>query len=413
METDNIRINGTRLWQSLMEMAKIGATEKGGVCRLALTDLDRQSRDLYISWCKEAGCTVWVDTIGNIFARWAGRDGDRPAVMIGSHLDSQPTGGKYDGAYGVLAGLEIIRTLHGLDYHAEAPIDLVMWTNEEGSRFPPAMFGSAAYTGLRDADACFATRDEDGVSVREELQRIGYAGPVALGEHRPAAFLETHIEQGPVLERENIPIGVVRGAMGQRWYEITLTGVESHAGPTPMETRRDALVGAARIVTLVREIGFAHLPDACATCGVLRVFPQSRNVIPGKTWLTVDFRHASDEKLASMHEQLRTNSARIAEELGLGLHLQEIWHTPVRNFDAACVQAVRDAADQVGAATLDIVSAAGHDAVNMAHLVPTAMVFIPCADGISHNESESIEPEHAELGCAVLLRAALALANRS
>lgn len=403
---DNLKIDGGRLWQSLMTMAEIGATEKGGVCRLALTDLDRVSRDLFISWCREAGCSIDVDAVGNIFARRPGRDPERPAVMTGSHLDSQPTGGKFDGAYGVLAGLEVLRCLNDLGIETEAPLEVAVWTNEEGSRFAPAMMGSGAYAKVFSLEETLGRQDSEGVSFGEALDSIGYRGE-GLGERPVAAYFEAHIEQGPILEAEETTIGVVTGAQGQRWYEVTLTGQEAHAGPTPMARRRDALVGAAAAVQLVNRVGLEHQPDACATVGMLQLHPNSRNVIPGQVWLTVDLRNPEDERLDAMCADFETGIKAIAEDQGLDLDLKEIWHSPATPFAEDLLSAVRQGASRGGFSHRDIVSGAGHDAVYMARVAPTAMIFVPCEDGISHNEIENATPEDLAAGCNVLLHAML------
>ncbi len=403
---DNLRIDGERLWQSLMTMAQIGATEKGGVCRLALTDLDREGRDLFISWCKDAGCSVEVDAVGNIFARRPGRDPGRASVMTGSHLDSQPTGGKFDGVYGVLAGLEVLRCLNDLEIETEAPLEVAVWTNEEGSRFAPAMMGSGAYAGVFSLEETLARQDQEGVSFGEALDGIGYRGE-GLGKRPVAAYFEAHIEQGPILEAEETTIGVVTGAQGQRWYEVTLTGQEAHAGPTPMARRRDALVGASEAVQLVNRVGLDHQPDACATVGMLQVHPNSRNVIPGQVWLTVDFRNPKDARLDAMCADFEAGLKAIAEDRSLTLDLQEIWHSPATPFAEDLVSAVRQGAERGGFSHRDIVSGAGHDAVYMARVAPTAMIFVPCEDGISHNEIENATPEDLAAGCNVLLHAML------
>ena len=406
---DNLKINGDRLWASLMELAEIGSTEKGGVCRLALTDLDREGRDLFVRWCEEAGCSVTVDQVGNIFARRAGRSPDRAPVMTGSHLDSQPTGGKFDGAYGVLAGLELIRTLNDYGYETDAPIEVVAWTNEEGSRFAPAMMASGAFGGVFDLDFVLSRTDPDGKTFGEELARIGYAGKEAVGEHAVGAYLEAHIEQGPILEAEKKTVGVVTGAQGQRWYEITVTGMEAHAGPTPMHRRRDALVGASRMVDTVNRIGLAHQPNACSTVGMLDVSPNSRNTIPGRVFFTVDFRHPVEETLAQMDADLRAACESIAGEIGLEVDLQQIWHFPATPFDPRCVAAVRESAEAGGFEHMDIVSGAGHDACYVAQVAPTGMIFVPCEDGISHNEIENAEPGDLAAGCQTLLDAMVRL----
>ena len=408
MKTDsNLRINGPRLWASLMDMAKIGATAKGGVNRLTLTDLDRDSRDLFAKWCRDAGCTVTIDKVGSMFARRPGSDDTLPPVMVGSHLDTQPTGGKFDGALGVMAALEVVRTLNDLDVKTRHPIEIAMWTNEEGSRFAPAMTASGVFTGVLGLAESLKVKDVDGREFGAELKRIGYAGEAEVGGRPVAAFFELHIEQGPILEEEGIDIGIVTAANGQKWYEITLTGVESHAGPTPMNRRKDALLGAARIIDLVNQIGHAHDPAACATCGMIQAYPNSRNVIPGSVFLTVDFRHPDGAKLLSMDKALRQGIADITKRTGLTYDMRLVQDYPPTPFDPACVDAVRKAAATLGYSAREITSGAGHDAVFMARIAPTAMVFTPCVDGISHNEAEDITPAWATAGTNVLIHAVL------
>jgi beta-ureidopropionase / N-carbamoyl-L-amino-acid hydrolase len=403
----NLKIDGERLWQSLMELAKIGATEKGGVCRLALTDLDRQGRDLFIRWCKDAGCTISVDPIGNIFARRPGKDNSQPPIVTGSHLDSQPTGGKFDGAYGVLAGLEVIRTLNDLGITTQAPIEVVAWTNEEGSRFSPAMVGSGVYAGVFALDEALAKKDIDNKTMGDELKRIGYAGKDQLGGRAVGAYFEAHIEQGPILEAEKKTIGVVTAAQGQRWYEIFVTGQEAHAGPTPMPRRRDALVAASRMVDAVNRIGHNFAPLACATVGFMQVSPNSRNTIPGKVFFTVDFRHPVDATLSQMHEALHAECTAIAETAKVEVEIKDFWYFAPTPFADECVGAVRNATQRLGYSHRDIVSGAGHDAVYMAKVAPTGMIFVPCRDGISHNEIEDATPEDLTAGANVLLHAIL------
>ena len=406
-----LRINGERLWASLMEMAKIGATPKGGVCRLALTDLDREGRDLFVGWCKEAGCSVKVDQMGNIFARRPGRNNNLAPVGTGSHLDSQPTGGRFDGVYGVLAGLEVIRTLNDHGIQTERPVEASVWTNEEGSRFAPAMVASGVYAGVFTLEYGLSRADADGKTMGEELKRIGYAGTEPMGGRAVHAFFETHIEQGPILEAEGQTIGVVTDAQGQRWYELTLTGQESHAGPTPMPVRRDALLGAAKVIQLVNQIGLAHAPLAVSTVGMINSYPNSRNVIPGKVFLTVDFRCPVNEELTKMDAELKAGVARIAAEGRLEHDLKQIFQYDCVHFDESCVAMVRNGARELGYVTRDIVSGAGHDACYMSMVTPTAMVFVPCVGGISHNEIEDAKPEWIEAGGNVLFRAMLAKAN--
>ena len=409
--TTNIRIDGERLWNSLMELAQIGATEKGGVCRLALTDLDRQARDLFRRWCEEAGCTVSVDKMGNMFARRSGRDNTLPPVMTGSHIDSQPTGGKFDGAYGIMAGLEVLRTLKDFNYETQRPIEVAVWTNEEGSRFAPAMVASGVFAGVFDLDYGLSRTDTDGKSMGEELARIGYAGSEAVGGRPVAAFFEAHIEQGPILEAEKKTIGVVNGAQGQRWYEVVLTGQEAHAGPTPMRRRKDALVGASRLVTAVNKIGLDNQPYACATVGMMQVSPNSRNTIPGKVFFTIDFRHPSDETLSKMDAAIRAEAEKVCREIGLELDFKQIWYSPPVKFAESCVSAVRTAAEELGFQSMDIISGAGHDACYISRVAPTGMVFVPCENGISHNEVENATKEDLAAGCDVLLRAIVTHAN--
>jgi N-carbamoyl-L-amino-acid hydrolase len=404
-------INSERLWQSLMDLAQLGATAKGGVCRLALTDLDRQARDLFVQWCQEAGCSVSIDAIGNIFARRPGRDPQRAPVMTGSHIDTQPTGGKFDGCFGVMAGLEVIRTLNDLDLQTDAPLEVVVWTNEEGSRFPPCMMGSGVFAGQFDLAETLAKQDEQGLVVGEELQRIGYAGPRAVLGHPVGAYFEAHIEQGPILEDQRQTIGVVMGCLGQKWFDLTLSGVEAHAGPTPMSLRKDALVGAAQVVSAVNRIAKARQPHACGTVGCLNVHPGSRNVIPGEVKMTIDFRHLHSDQLQAMVEDLQTAIDLACSEHGLTFELTPTADFPPLDFAAQCVDAVRDGARQLGLSHMDIVSGAGHDAIFVAALGPAGMIFVPCEGGISHNEIENATPEDLAAGCAVLLRAMVSAAQ--
>ncbi len=407
-----LRVNGERIWDTLMEVAKIGATEKGGCCRLALTDLDKEARDLYVKWCKEAGCSIRIDKIGNVFARRDGSDNSLPPVMTGSHIDTQPTGGRFDGVYGVLAGLEVIRTLNDLNITTKHPIEASIWTNEEGSRFAPAMVASGVFAGEFTLEYGLSRKDEDGKTMGEELERIGYAGPDEVGGRPVHAFFEVHIEQGPILEEEETTIGVVTDAQGQRWYEMTLTGVESHAGPTPMNRRKDALLGAARIIQLVNKVGLDNAPLGCATVGMVNVSPNSRNVIPGSVFLTIDFRHPDDDVLKGMDAAMREGVAKITEEIGLGCELEQIFYYAPIPFDAGCVNAVRSAAEECGYSMRDIVAGAGHDACYLSKVAPASMVFVPCIDGISHNEVEDAKPEWITAGANVLLGAMLSRAVR-
>ena len=401
-----IRVSGTRLWQSLMDLAAIGATPKGGVCRLALTALDGQGRDLFVRWAREAGCSVRFDAIGNIFARRSGRNDLLPPIMTGSHIDTQPTGGKFDGNYGVLAGLEVVRSLNDAGVQTEAPIEVVVWTNEEGSRFVPVMMGSGVYAGAFTLKHALAQRDAQGISVEEALHAIGYAGAPG-GAPDVGAYFEAHIEQGPVLEAHHCVIGVVQGALGQRWYDVVVQGMEAHAGPTPMALRRDALLAASELVAEVNRIALERAPHARGTVGSLEVFPNSRNVIPGKVSMSVDLRAGDDAELLEMDADLRRTCAGIAQKRGLAIDVQEVVYFPPQPFTPELLEGIRGGAQALGCSTMDVVSGAGHDAVYLARLAPTAMIFVPCADGISHNEIEDAKPEHLEAGCNVLLQAML------
>ncbi|WP_287925463.1 Zn-dependent hydrolase [Diaphorobacter sp.] len=405
-----LRIDGARLWQSLMDLARIGGTPKGGVCRIALTDLDRQGRDLFVQWAREAGCSIRVDAIGNIFARRAGADDSLAPVMTGSHIDTQPTGGKFDGNYGVMAGLEVVRTLNAAGVRTRAPIEVAVWTNEEGSRFVPVMMGSGVFAGAFTLEHALAQRDAQGVSVAEALAAIGYAGQASAA---PAvgAYFEAHIEQGPVLENHERVIGVVQAALGQRWYDVTVQGMEAHAGPTPMELRQDALLAASALVAEVNRIALDRLPHARGTVGSLEVHPNSRNVIPGRVKLSVDLRAPDDAQLLDMDAALRAACARIAAERGLAIDVEQVVYFPPQPFTPHLVEAVRANAADLGYSCMDVVSGAGHDAVYVARVAPAAMIFVPCADGISHNEIEDADPAHLEAGCNVLLRAMLASAG--
>jgi N-carbamoyl-L-amino-acid hydrolase len=407
----NIQIDSDRLWLSLMKMAKIGATKKGGNCRLALTDLDAECRNLFIKWCEDAGCTVSVDGVGNIFARRVGRDDSLPPIVFGSHLDTQPTGGRFDGVLGVMAGLEVMRTLNDNALETNAPIEVVNWTNEEGSRYSPAMMGSGVFAGIFDQAEVMAKEDGDGKSFGDELERTGFAGTAPVGGRDIGAYFELHIEQGPILEAEEKTIGVVTDAQGQRWYELNITGQESHAGPTPMPIRKDALVTASKIIQKVNSIGHAHPPFACATVGQIISSPNSRNVIPGHVFLTIDFRHPNSNVLMEMDKELKAFCTQIESEDHVEIEVIDFWQFAPTPFDKACVEAVREGAQISNYAHRDICSGAGHDAVQMASIAPSAMIFIPCEDGISHNEVENASPEDCAAGTNVLLHAVLSHAG--
>ena len=400
-------INSQRLWQSLMDLAKIGATERGGVRRLALTRLDGQARDLFIDWCKAAGCEVSIDAIGNIFAHRAGRNDSLPPIMTGSHIDTQPSGGKFDGNYGVLSGLEIVRTLADHGIRTDAPLEVAVWTNEEGSRFTPVMMGSGVFIGAFPLEETLKRTDIDGVSVGQALDDIGYAGLTRVGGRPVGAYFEAHIEQGPILEDEKKVLGVVVGALGLRWYDVVVKGQDAHAGPTPMRLRKDAMVASARIVAEVNALAYRYQPNGRGTVGFVQVKPNSRNVIPGEVRFSVDLRHADDAQLEQMENEMRAICARSAEAERCSATVERVANYPACQFDPGCVTAVREAAKKLGLTHMDIVSGAGHDAIYMARVCPVSMIFVPCEGGISHNEIENAQPEHLAAGCNVLLQVML------
>ena len=407
----NFRINGDRLWGALMEMAKIGPGVAGGNNRQTLTDEDAEGRSLFKSWCEAEGMKMGLDKMGNMFARYEGSDPSLPPVMVGSHLDTQPTGGKYDGVLGVLAGLEIIRTLNETGIKTKHSIEVVNWTNEEGTRFSPPMLASGVFAGVHSLDWAYSREDAAGKTVGNELARIGWIGDEEVGERKMAAFFELHIEQGPILEDEGIDIGVVTHGQGLNWLQVTLTGRESHTGSTPMPKRVNAGLGMARITQLVDEIAWSHAPLAVGAVGHCDVYPNSRNIIPGKVVFTIDFRHPTQEVIDDMEQQLRAGARAICEEIGLTIEIEQVGQFDPVEFDDDCVSAVRRAAERLGYSHRDIVSGAGHDACWINRTAPTAMVMCPCVDGLSHNEAEDISKEWATAGADVLFHAVVETAG--
>lgn len=407
----NVRINSDRLWDSLMSMAEIGALPNGGSCRLALTDEDKAGRDLFVEWCEAAGCEVSVDKMGNIFARRPGRDNSLPPIVTGSHLDTQPHGGKFDGVYGVLAGLEVIRSLNDHDVATEAPIEVSVWTNEEGSRFAPSMVASGVFGGEFDLDEALAITDSEGKTIGGELARIGYAGEVPCGDRTFGAFFEAHIEQGPILEAEGKTIGIVTGAQCQRWYDVTLTGQDSHAGTTPMPMRRDTVFALGRIISAFEQLVADNGPDTVGTIGQITVEPNSRNTVAGRVDFTIDLRHPDEAKLDTMHLEVHRLLESITDECEIGLDARNVAQVPQINFDADCVDAVRDAANELGLPAREILSGAGHDAMYISKVAPVSMIFVPCEGGLSHNEAEMATADDLGAGCDVLLHAMIAKAG--
>ncbi|EEW23873.1 Zn-dependent hydrolase [Rhodobacter ferrooxidans] len=408
---ENLRINSARLWDSLMDMAQIGPGVAGGNNRQTLTDADGQGRHLFKDWCEAAGCSVGVDTMGNMFATRAGTDAAALPVYIGSHLDTQPTGGKFDGVLGVLGGLEVLRSLNDLGIQTRHPVVVTNWTNEEGARFAPAMLASGVFAGIHTEDYAKSRRDLDGKVFGEELARIGWVGDEVVGARKMHAMFELHIEQGPILEAEGRDIGVVTHGQGLWWLEITLTGKDAHTGSTPMAMRVNAGLGMARITERVHQIAMAHQPNAVGAVGQVKVFPNSRNVIPGRVVFTVDIRSPEQGKLDLMKGEVIRAAQAVAAELGLGCSIEDVGHFDPVAFDAGLVKIVRQSAEKLGYSHMDIVSGAGHDACWINRVAPTVMIMCPCVDGLSHNEAEEISPEWAAAGTDVLLHAVLEVAG--
>ncbi len=403
----NLRTNPDRLWDMLMDMAKIGPGIAGGNNRQTLTDEDSEGRHLFQRWCEAAGMSMGVDTMGNMFATRAGEDASALPVYMGSHLDTQPTGGKYDGVLGVLGALEVVRTMNDLGIKTKHPIVVTNWTNEEGARFAPAMLASGVFAGIHTQDFAYSRKDLDGKMFGEELARIGWVGDETVGARKMHAMLELHIEQGPILEAEGKTIGVVTHGQGLWWLEITLTGKDAHTGSTPMNMRVNAGLGMARITERVHQIAMAHQPGAVGAVGQVKVFPNSRNVIPGKVVFTVDIRSPEQAKLDLMKGEVMRAAHAVAQELGLGCAIEDVGHFDPVTFDAGLVKTVREAADRLGYSHMDIVSGAGHDACWINRIAPTVMIMCPCVDGLSHNEAEEISKEWAAAGADVLLHAVI------
>ncbi len=409
--TDTLRINGKRLWNAIMEVAQIGATSRGGCNRQALTDGDAAVRRLFRDWCEQAGLSVRVDEMGNMFARRAGANASLSPVIAGSHLDTQPTGGKFDGVYGVLGALEVIRTLNDANVQTIAPLEVVNWTNEEGARFSPAMIGSGVWCGHFDLDYGYTREDQDGVTIGQELERLKLIGSEPCRPFPIRAAFEMHIEQGPVLENEGLTVGVVTGAQGMRWYDVNLNGQPVHAGTTPMEVRRDPFMAVHEILDRLYRLAADLGPESRVTFGDIEAKPGSRNTVPEQLTLAVDLRHPEQNVLEALDSGMRTIVDEAAKQHALAAEVVDEWHSPAVAFDPACVTAVRSAVEMLGYPHRDMVSGAGHDAVYVSRVAPTSMIFVPCADGISHNEAESATPEDLEAGCNVLLHAMLQRGN--
>lgn len=402
-----LRINGERLWSRLMAMAEIGATDKGGCNRQALTDEDRAGRELFMQWCRAAGCDVRIDAIGNIFARRPGTGGSIQSVITGSHLDTQPTGGKFDGIYGVLAGLEVIESLNDAGVKTRHPMDVVVWTNEEGCRFDCAMMGSAVWSGAMSLEDAYALSDRDGNTVEQELQRIGHLGHSFLPIESVKAAFEAHIEQGPVLEASDKTIGVVSGVQHMSRHRIVIHGQEAHAGPTPMPMRKDPMMALADFLPDLYRLADQHAPHGRVTFGFIDAQPGSPNTVPGRLELTVDLRHPEKTNYQTMLRDYKDTVQRACQKLDLDHSNECVWEAPGVEFDPHCIAAVRKAVETAGYPHSEMFSGAGHDACNVASVVPTSMIFIPCEGGISHNEAENTTQGQAEAGANILLHAML------
>ena len=409
--SDNLKLDGDRLWQSLMDMAKIGPGVAGGNNRQTLTDEDAEGRELFKKWCLKENLKMGLDSMGNMFAERAGSEPDLLPVYVGSHLDTQPTGGKYDGVLGVLGALEMVRTLNDLNIKTRRPIVIVNWTNEEGTRFAPPMMASGVFAGMHTQDWAYGRTDADGKKFGDEIQRIGWVGDEKVGARKMHAFFELHIEQGPILEAENKDIGVVTHGQGLNWLQVTLTGRESHTGSTPMPMRLNAGLGMARITELVHTIAMKNQPEAVGAVGHCDVYPNSRNIIPGKCVFTIDFRSPSFDTQESMEKELREGAENIAKELKLKLEIEKAGHFDPVTFDESCVAAVRNAAERLGYSHRNLISGAGHDACWINKVAPAAMVMCPCVDGLSHNEAEDISKDWASAGANVLFQAVLETAE--
>ncbi len=408
---ENLKIDPDRLWDSIHEMAKIGPGVAGGCNRQTLTDEDAEGRALFKRWCEEAGCEMGLDQMGNMFAMRPGTDPEALPVYVGSHLDTQPTGGRYDGVLGVLGGLEVVRTLNDLGIRTRHPIVVVNWTNEEGTRFAPAMLASGVFAGVHDQDWAYDREDAHGKRFGDELERIGFKGDEEVGKRPMKAYYELHIEQGPILEAEGKEIGVVTHGQGLSWTQVTVTGKDSHTGSTPMPMRRNAGLGMARILELVDEIAWSHKPHAVGAAGHIEVFPNSRNVIPGKAVFTIDFRSPDKAVIEDMENRLREGAKKICDEMGLGVEFEKVGGFDPVEFDKDCVAAVRRAAERLGYSHMDLISGAGHDACWINAVAPTAMIMCPCVDGLSHNEAEEISKEWAAAGADVLFHAVVETAE--
>ncbi|MFS4415638.1 Zn-dependent hydrolase [Maribacter sp. 2307ULW6-5] len=406
-----LRINGDRLWGRLMEMAQIGATIRGGVCRVALTEEDRLGRDLFVKWCRQLDCQITVDKMGSIFARRRGLEPNAPAVLMGSHLDSQPTGGKFDGALGVLAGLEVIHTLHEANVLTQAPLELVSWTNEEGARFSPAMIASGVFSGDFSLDYAYNQKDNKGITLEQALEDIGYKGDAPVGNRDYKAAFELHIEQGPILEAEQISVGIVTGVQGIRWYTLVLKGEETHAGPSPMRFRKDPMQLLSRLLPELYALVEKKGQDAKITIGHIDARPGVRNTVPGEVRITIDIRHPENDRLAELNKETYDLVSSLNGKFGVSASLEEVWHSVPVQFDEKCVGAVRDATKSLDIPAMEIVSGAGHDSVYLSKVAPTAMIFIPCKDGLSHNELEHADKNDIINGTNVLLQSVLRTAN--
>jgi len=407
IDFERLRVDRARLWRSLEAMAEVGGLPGGGCCRTALSEPDGRGRDLFVAWCREAGCEIGIDQVGNIHACRRGRSPDSPAVATGSHLDTQPHGGRFDGVYGVLAGLEVVRTLNDARIETDAPIDVIVWTNEEGARFTPPLTGSSAFIGKMSVPFIHSVETIHGTTVRADLEKIGYLGAELPGTRRLACFFEAHIEQGPILEDEGLTIGVVTRIQGIRFLRVDVTGEDGHAGTVPMDRRSDALVGAARMITALHDLALGSEPETRITVGHIEVAPNAASTIPGRVEFSVDLRHPDGDRLNALHVEIDRRLHAVADSMGLEVASRIVIDVAPVVFPKTLVETVRQATARLGYRHRDMLSGAGHDAMNLAKVVPTAMIFVPCKDGLSHTEAESAKPEDLAAGANVLLHALL------
>jgi N-carbamoyl-L-amino-acid hydrolase len=409
----DLATNPKRYWATIERSAQIGVGRPGGLARVALSDADREMRDQFVAWCREAGCTVSVDGVGNIFGKRPGKDPAAPPVVIGSHLDTQVNGGRYDGIVGVLAGLEIVRSLNDRKIETKRPIEVVNWTNEEGARFSPPMIAAGAFAGVYPVDWVLDRRDDDGKRLGDELRRIGYAGTAPVGGRKLDSYFELHIEQGPLLDQKRIDVGVVTHGYTAHGFIVEVKGETAHTGPWPMDKRKNALVGAAMLAVAAHEIGWKyHATQGKGTAARIVAWPNKPGILSDWAQFTGDFRHEDRSAADRMFLEFKEAMKSCAQRANVEMKIIDQWTWNAELFDKECIALVRDTAKSLGYASLDLPSQAGHDAYHVARVAPTAMIFSPCRDGITHNNNEHADLERTAPAVNVLANVVLARANR-